>query len=560
MAKIFPNRLPQSVIDDPKRGAERKVYQALRELPDRYRIFYSMHWQKQNAYNGISEGEADFVIAHPDKGVLVREVKGGAISYNGQAEKWYSQNLAGDTFEIRDPVEQGRRSHYRIKEDLEHLQGWPNRPLNIWHAVCFPDIHLKPGMFLRPDLDRRQVIDAEDLETILPTIERLYDFCFGKNISNGAPGSDRIQMIEGLLANSFEIQSPLGVELGYEDEKLIELTDQQFHAMALLGDRKRAAIAGCAGSGKTMLAVHKALQFRDLGMSVLLVCFNVALSEDLRKRLPDIDVYNFHDLCKQAANQAGYQVRQVKDDNEYYDELLPEALLEAAEKIGRVYDAVIVDEAQDFKDNYWIALESLLKEDGHLYIFFDNNQNLFGGMTDFGGLITEQPFALYQNCRNTKEIHKVVAAYHNNPAGILCLGPEGRKPEVIEFTDDEDMLRQLQKLVHHLVVEEQVDNDDIVILTPHGEARTALKPGLKLGIFSLTSQVPGHQSQIQATSIQKFKGLERRVVIIAELDQKYTYNRDMVMYVGCSRARTHLILLQQKNLPQQVRDSSHSET
>ena len=90
MAKIFPERLPESVLDDPKRSGERKVYLALKNLPEKYTVFYSVHWISQAGTWGISEGEADFVITHPDLGVLILEVKGGAIQFRPDRGQWFS--------------------------------------------------------------------------------------------------------------------------------------------------------------------------------------------------------------------------------------------------------------------------------------------------------------------------------------------------------------------------------------------------------------------------------------------------------------------------------------
>ncbi len=149
--------------------------------------------------------------------------------------------------------------------------------------------------------------------------------------------------------------------MNYEDQKLVQLTEQQFVALSLLGDRKRVAIGGCAGSGKTMLALEKARQFSELGMNVLLTCFNAPLAEYLKHRLPNVDVYNFHEFCRQAAKKAEQPLPRNVNEQEYYENVLPEALLKAADKIGRVYDAIIIDEGQDFKDNYWVAIGSIIE-------------------------------------------------------------------------------------------------------------------------------------------------------------------------------------------------------
>ena len=82
-----------------------------------------------------------------------------------------------------------------------------------------------------------------------------------------------------------------------------------------------------------------------------------------------------------------------------------------------------------------------------------------------------------------------------------------------------------------------------MILSPKGKNRTALTPGLKLGNFILSDRSTSQPNQIMTTTIHRFKGLERKVVIMAELDPSVRFNLEMLMYVGCSRARTQLIIL-----------------
>jgi chromosomal replication initiation ATPase DnaA len=292
-----------------------------------------------------------------------------------------------------------------------------------------------------------------------------------------------------------------------------------------------------------MLAMKKVQQFCDGGLNELFVCFNSALADYLETRLYDANVANFHGLCHQAAVQMGRNVNRETDQKKLFEEMYPQILLEFAEETGRVYDAIVVDEGQDFHENYWIALESLLKSDGYLFIFYDDNQNIFHGSTSFGGLIQEAPFSLNQNCRNTKFIHNTVMKFHSDPTGITSYAPEGREPEWILYDDTAGMNKALQKVLHRLVNEENVSSQDIVILTPKGMNRSSLKPGLKLGNFTLSDRSTAKPTDIMVTTIQRFKGLERKVVIITELDPSIRYDLDMLMYIGCSRARTHLIVL-----------------
>ena len=46
---------------------------------------------------------------------------------------------------------------------------------------------------------------------------------------------------------------------------------------------------------------------------------------------------------------------------------------------ARRYDALIVDEAQDFHPDWWVPLQLLLEDpdEGSLYVFYDDNQRIF---------------------------------------------------------------------------------------------------------------------------------------------------------------------------------------
>ena len=208
-------------------------------------------------------------------------------------------------------------------------------------------------------------------------------------------GNDRLAIVESFLARSFKIRTPLGVELDREDERLIELTERQFLLLNVLAMRRRVLIAGCAGSGKTMLAIEKARRLYDQGFNVLLTCFNAALAEELARKLPEISVLHFHGLCKELAEQAGFAIQAAKSEQEYNEAVLPDMLMKAVDETGPMFDAIIVDEGQDFKETYWIALASLLNEkEGIFYVFYDDNQNLYGGTASLKGIVDEEPFLL----------------------------------------------------------------------------------------------------------------------------------------------------------------------
>lgn len=159
MAKIFPEHLPQSIIDDLLRNAERRVYEQLGKLSDRFTVYYSVPWQSHSGNSGVIDGETDFVIVHPDMGIVILEVKGGDISFDPTENQWFTTG----GIKIKDPMDQGRKNHYALLDKLQALPGWDkNRYINIGHAVCFPSVFVKERI-LKPDLQREIILDRGDL-------------------------------------------------------------------------------------------------------------------------------------------------------------------------------------------------------------------------------------------------------------------------------------------------------------------------------------------------------------------------------------------------------------
>ncbi len=549
MAIIYPERLPEHILADPKRGAERTVFNALCSLPDSFSVFYSVAWLSRRIDGDAQDGEADFVVAHPDLGVMVLEVKGGSIAFDAVTAQWTSQSRIGELFTIKDPVAQARNNKHALRQKLQDLPGWPNHWLTLAHAVVFPDTTVSTGS-LRPDLPTDIILDSKSMVDIEVAIRRVFRFFHSEDGRTGALGTDRLRILTDLLAKSFQLHTPLGVELAYQDKRLVELTEQQMRILNLLSYQRRAAICGCAGSGKTMLALEKARRLAAEGFEVLLTCFNAPLAGYLASRSPEgVTVFHFHGLCEHLIKEAEIRAIPPRDAETYYGQFLPDLMLEAVEQLGAQYDALIVDEGQDFKETWWLALSELLHDpkNGVLYTFFDDNQNLYRGADHIPGLIDSPPFLLVENCRNTQQIHKLVATFHQQGASLKARGPLGSAPEWLPYATSEEMLRTLRKTLHRLVNEESIDPKELIVLTPRAEARSALTEGLLLGNFVFTRKLPRAMNQIQISTIHQFKGLERRVVIITELDETAHPDKNLILYVGCSRARVHLLLLHDHN-------------
>jgi hypothetical protein len=562
MARMYPNQLSS----DTESGAERRLYQAFQnELDDSYTVFHSAAWLSQDAEGRPRDGEADFVIVHPQRGILVMEAKGGSIRYDPCTGRWTSTDRHGQTHDIKDPFAQARHSKYALQDRLQiMLHMPPQRRINVGHAVAFPDV-VVGEVLLGPDKPREIVLDATDLANIPIWVARALAYWRGPGTQREtAPGKVAIQALMKLLGKGWELRPALWGEFVQEQQQLIRLTEQQYLILDALNRQRRAAICGCAGSGKTMLAVEKANRLARQGFRVLLTCFNKHLAADLRTRLKpssNLDIVNFHALCYDLARRAG--VLPVKrDDDTFFNRQLPEALMDAADALDIRYDAIVVDEGQDFREDWWIPLQTLLHDPDHgiLYIFFDDNQRLYVPDSTFP--IQQPPYPLSVNCRNTQNIHQMVVQFYEAKVSPAVRGPLGRPVEVVFYDSPQRLPSTLQAVLRRLTVEERIPPDEIVVLTPRSLSKSRLWGGSTGDVLSLskgggpelTDTWPPSPGQVYWTTIYDFKGLERAVVILADIRRWPPEWDEMIklLYVGCSRARNHLIVLLPQNAPSKM--------
>jgi hypothetical protein len=521
-------------------SAERRLYEGfLEQLDDAYVVYHSVPWVLDE--RGIrEEGEADFVVSHPQHGILAVEAKGGAMSYEPVEREWYSTGHTG-RHRIDDPFQQARGEMHSLMEILAARPGYERWRPSFGYALAFPDgTYEEPA---NPAAPTDIVIDRRHLERLAERIRQIMGRWRRPGRRFGAEGMDQLASALGLRV---EIRTPLRWQFDEEDLVIVELTDDQAWILSYITHRRRAAVTGPAGCGKTLLAVEIARKLAGGGIRTLLTCFNKALAEDLRHRTAGtrhLEVAHFHELAWRVAEEAGLDLPDedtLPEGTDFFDRRLPELLAEAAGRVGPRYQAIVVDEAQDFLEGWWKPLLALHQDsrDGWLYLFADDNQNLYGGALPVENVEVCPP--LPHNLRNTRRIHEFVSVFHRGDPEPESRGPEGREVDILGY-EDYPGLRRLLAIVLRNLAEEQVPPEDIVVLTPSGRNKSRLRAEPRVDGFRLTEEPEA--GAVLATSVHAFKGLERPVVILAELGDKHLEDLDRYLYVGGSRARNHLIVL-----------------
>lgn len=544
MAKMWPERLPRSVRNNPLRSAECRIYDRLNKcLGDDWVVFYSRPWLGLSSAGEEIDGEADFVVAHPDWGYLTIEVKGGAIVYDPAADKWTSKDRHGIVFDIKNPVHQARSAKYNILEQLKGSRYWTPQWVRARHGIVFPDTRMRDVSL---GLDKPRAIFADKDES---------DHDIGAWVKTRlkSPESDDrpavrpfsvagVKVLERLLAAPFHLRVPLGHYLDDDDKDIEVLTERQYQLLAAIKLIPRAAIRGAAGTGKTVLAVEAAKRASEEGHRVLLTCYNVALASVLKARIGgEIDVMSFHSLCGTLAAKAGLSTQRTTSEAEFYENTLPTLLADAADLLpSHRYDTIVVDEGQDFRSHWWPALDSLLAPGGRLLIFHDANQKFYANQASLPADTSAVPITLNQNLRNTQRIHEVVMRHYQGEPVIASDVP-GQMPEVHVAASSSAIADQCGRVVSRLVDTERVSPDDIVILVAEDAERMRLCGDGSLGPYPTKRCDEQRDGAITVDTVRRFKGLEGRAVVLIASPKLVA--DPAAAYVSTSRARTHLIAI-----------------
>ena len=171
MAHMIPSQCPPETASQ----AEKELFEALRHgLGPHYTVIHSLPWLSDERRR-LREGECDFLLLHPEHGMLALETKSGEIRFDGVSRSW----IRGESQIVDDPFLQAERSVHELNHRLcERLPAWRNAGVPFGYAVALPHAdrfrgalppHVHPDiLLLRPDLIACQFTQGPG--TILPDL------------------------------------------------------------------------------------------------------------------------------------------------------------------------------------------------------------------------------------------------------------------------------------------------------------------------------------------------------------------------------------------------------
>ena len=143
----------------------------------------------------------------------------------------------------------------------------------------------------------------------------------------------------------------------------------------------RIRIKGVAGCGKTQIVANRAVeQHLRTGEKVLIITFNLSLIQYIRMRINQVPadfskgmfkIANYHQFFKSMADRYAHEKLSLEDwDRKNFFE-------EYKENLPR-YRSIVIDEVQDFKEEWlYTIITYFLEDNGFVSVFGDGEQNIF---------------------------------------------------------------------------------------------------------------------------------------------------------------------------------------
>jgi hypothetical protein len=587
----------------------------------------------------------DVVLIDPEVGVHVFEVKGvslgqvEAIEAGGQLRIRYATGVR-----TRSPVAQVRNAMFDVKDATARAYAGADVRLPFKYWVVFPLIRRSAwaarfgtAAFCPPEFLFADDLEPAELARRLGASDRLgppgkpIDLCpldqlacvwraFGDTSVLYADPDDR----PGRRAD----EGTLGEQFDEAAEAYKVLSDEQQELSVANWDSGPRLVRGVAGSGKTVVLANNLARRLERTLlaaadglfgdkparpRLLAVCFNRTLAPFLEKKInaafrqrtgksvPEgmVEVCSFNTLMWRLTNaglwryQSVADVRDIVRAMQYLGDLEQIRQRDAGRLAALAYDAIYVDEGQDFLEEEFRLLKELCRvwegSEPNLYVFYDDAQNLYGrarpnwqalGINVRGGrsyvmtscLRNTRPIVeatlnvLYGTCTPPHAQAQVPTREFGDLASLEQKGlirddggfwrvkfapREGAKPKLTLAVGVRQEDDRVVKRLRWLVGEQEVRPEDVLVLSfarqrvsQLADAVVAAKiPGVA-GVhvaFDEKDQPLGRKGHVTLSTVASAKGYDAYCVLLASANE---FPTDVMgrasFYVGCTRAIEYL--------------------
>lgn len=535
MARIIPSDLAAIEYSDSHSGEIEILRRLQKELPDEFTVFHSLHWSNERpTYTVI--GEIDFVIINQSGSILVIEQKNGLLeeTEEGLVKRYgrSSKNVAG----------QVHRSINNIQQKLKSYHGHSAR-YEIDYLLLLPDY--KVVRMNAAGLDPSRVVDQPAIGELPARIEQL----LGKG-SQTDPGFT--QSVINFFNQSFEVVPAVSSYVTTQEKNYTRMLEGLGDVIDNLEFSPfRLRVLGTAGSGKSQLTMRFFQQALDDGKRPLLLCFNRPLADRLQEIAGDqASVNTFHGFCARVAEESGINLDYSRTREPGFWRGLLDEIYGVDIAVEDRYDCLIVDEGQDFEEEWYEILKCFLTDSASVLWLEDPLQNLQGKEP-----VPLDDFVTYRETANFRTpaiignfIKKTldVSFIQKNPLPGLGVA-------VHEYDDNNEQA----KIVAHRISELQRTGfkpEEIVVVSCLGQQNTFFSGMDRIGQYTLRKYTGAYdeegkqkytEGKIYCETIFRFKGQQAPAIIVVDIHEGLKQNdwAKRILYCAMTRATVRLELL-----------------
>jgi hypothetical protein len=462
------------------------------------------------------------VVAVPERGLLVLEVKGGRIE---QRDGRWLQN--GKPMEPA-PRDQAERFVRRLVDRLRE-QGCAPPAFGV--ATFFPDTAFER----QPEQDdmRGRVLGAQDLAWLGDALAAVVE----RALPPARPAVGKwIEALHVVWGETWVPRLSLGARSRMRSEQRVALDGKQLDVLDLAATNERVLIEGGAGTGKTLLAMESARRLAAAGRRPLLLCFTAPLGGFLERQLEGTGVHAMHvrKLAMNLITEAGLDAGDLRKP-EAWESLSARAgeLVSGAEKR---WDAVVVDEAQDFSLSDW-ALVNEIAGAGRLWAFSDPQQ-AFWEDRDVERSLFQTTLRLGQGYRTPPRLSRVANAYAAGTpdAGAVDAAIAAEQLAIVGAPSESAIAAKVATEIDKLL-SDGLAPSDIAVISLRGRSTAGSVIHLeRLGRHALVpADDPAAPEIVVGDTFLRFKGLERAAVIVTDLPLVQD-KKNVRMHIALTRA------------------------
>jgi len=384
---------------------------------------------------------------------------------------------------------------------------------------------------------------------------------------------DLLHSIEKIILNNTNYYTTFERRMEEHTKKIIALTKQQYQILDDL-ENPNILLSGVAGSGKTLIALEGCRIAKKKNWSTLLICRSSNLNKYLelicnRDQLKNITVKTMSGFCNilyQIAEEEdlGIEKPKTNEKEDYLKETQPKFINSILSSIkGKPkYDFLIVDEAQDIMSFTELSiLDQVLiggYEKGKWLVCYDEEQALYGEVKEgleFLESYSPKKHNLSINKRTPRSIYELACKL----SGKSKMESDLDDPTSIHvhvYTSKEEGKVKLFDIVNNAVSQMGFKEEDIVILSPTNKMNTEvigsmrnLKKNISRQLYTISVVENGQFTigNIGFSEIGRFKGMERKFVILTGIDDFSKTEIKNTIYVALTRATHHCTILLNKD-------------